>query len=184
MSYFIQSDRLYFREIRPTDINEKYYAWVNDPLITDFLEIKFQPNSMKSISEFVESMNHANNQNLMAICWKENDTHIGNIKLGPINPDHRFSDLSLFIGEQDYWGKGVATEAIKAISEYAFLKKNINKIIAGIYAINKGCIKAFEKAGYTKEATFKNMRFYNGKFIDQVNYSLNFEDWQLINSAK
>ena len=45
---------------------------------------------------------------------KTTDKHIGNIKLGPINWIHRYGDISLLIGDKDYWGKGIATEAIRA----------------------------------------------------------------------
>ena len=165
-TYFLESGLIYLREVRLSDVNETYYNWINDPNINQFLETRFLPRSLQNIEQFVRSMDGKNDEILFAICIKENDIHIGNIKLGPINWIHRFADISLLIGDKNYWGKGIATEAIKLISSFGFNELNLHKLKAGCYVDNKGSEKAFVKAGYFIEGTLKQHFFFKGNYRD------------------
>jgi ribosomal-protein-alanine N-acetyltransferase len=165
-TYFLESDLIYLREVRVSDVNEQYYNWINDPNINQFLETRFIPRSLDNIEQFVRNMDGKSDEILFAICTKENNTHIGNIKLGPINWIHRFADISLLIGDKNYWGKGIATEAINLISSFGFNELNLHKLKAGCYADNKGSEKAFIKAGFFIEGTLKQHFFSKGTFHD------------------
>jgi len=166
--YFIESNRLYFREVRPSDANDNYYRWMNDSEITRYLESRFWPNSQEGISEFATRMLSDRNSLFLAMVQKSDDRHIGNIKIGPINWIHRFADLGILIGEKDCWGKGYATEAIDAITSYAFKTLNLNKICAGCYSPNQDSLKAFLKAGYTQEGVRKKQYFCGGEYVDEI----------------
>jgi RimJ/RimL family protein N-acetyltransferase len=165
---FIQGDRIYLREVRLSDVNENYYRWMNDPDVIDFLEVRFFPNSIERIESYVRTMEEDPDSLFMAIILKENDEHMGNIKLGPINWIHRFADLSLFIGEKKFWGKGYAPEAIGLAVDHAFNTLNLQKVTAGVYANNMGSLRAFKKAKFLKEGLRKHHRFYRGHYVDEV----------------
>jgi [ribosomal protein S5]-alanine N-acetyltransferase len=51
--------------------------------------------------------------------------------------------------ENQHYGKGYATEAIKAMCKYALEKFNIDKIIGIVASENKGSVKALEKAEFS-----------------------------------
>ena len=163
---YIEGTQIYLREVRDSDVNDNYYNWLNDPSVNQFLETRFMPRSHKNISGFVQYMDGKSDEVLFAICVKDNDKHIGNIKIGPINWIHRFADISLLIGDKDYWGKGIATEAIKLVTTFGFKQLNLHKIKAGCYVDNIGSKNAFLKAGYTLEATLKKHFFANGSYQD------------------
>ena len=112
----------------------------------------------------------------LAICLKKDDMHIGNIKLGPINWVHRFADISLLIGDKNYWGKGIATEAIRLISNFAFKVINLRKVKAGCYASNIGSAKAFEKAGFKREGLIAGLWIIDSKPIDEILLGLTVTD--------
>lgn len=175
---FINGKTIYLREVIGSDINDNYHRWMNDIAITRYLEIRYIPQSKENIRRFVESMDGDSNEIFLAICSKENNLHIGNIKLGPINWVHGFADISLLIGEKDYWGKGIATEAIRAFAAFAFNTLNLNKLKAGCYSENKGSEKAFIKAGFIREGVLKNHWRVNGKFQDEILLGLCCEDWK------
>ncbi|MCX6165436.1 MAG: GNAT family protein [Ignavibacteriae bacterium] len=90
---------------------------------------------------------------------------------------HKFGDISLLIGEKDYWGKGIAYESIKLLTKFAFNSLNIHKLKAGCYADNIGSAKAFEKVGFEREGIFKKQWMVNGKYQDEIILSLCYEDW-------
>lgn len=164
--YYIEGSQIYLREVRSEDVNEEYYNWLNDSMVNQYLETRFFPRSLKNISEFVKYMDGKSDEILLAICVKENNKHIGNIKLGPINWIHRFGDVSLLIGDKDYWGKGIATEAIKLITKFGFKTLNLHKIKAGCYANNIGSKSAFLKAGYNVEGVLQKHYFWEGSYQD------------------
>ena len=165
---FIEGDKIYLREVRLSDVNERYYFWMNDPDVVDFLEVRFFPNSEEHIASYVKTMGEDPDSLFMAIILKERDEHLGNIKIGPINWIHRFADLSLFIGEKKYWGKGLASEAIRLAVDHAFNTLNLHKVTAGVYAENIGSLRAFKKAKFLKEGLRKCHRFYRGRYVDEV----------------
>ena len=55
--YYLSGERIYLREVRGADVNDRYYDWMNDSEITQYLEVRFQPQSMESIHEYVKKMN-------------------------------------------------------------------------------------------------------------------------------
>ena len=117
-------------------------------------------------------MNESENNILFAIIDKSSNTHIGNIKLGDIHPVHKYADIGLIIGNKNYWGKGIGTEAIKLVSQYAFENLNLMKVIAGIYENNVGSIKAFKKCGFKEAYVKKDTYFFENKFIDAIYFEL------------
>jgi len=86
--------------------------------------------------------------------------HIGNIKIGPIKRKDGVSDLVTVLGDQDYWGKGIAAIAINKAVDLGFTEGKIRKFSASINSLNIGSIKAYLQGGFTKEAVIPNY-FYN-----------------------
>ncbi|MBW8308967.1 MAG: GNAT family N-acetyltransferase [Candidatus Paracaedibacteraceae bacterium] len=139
----------------PSDcISPDYIEWMQDSEVNRFLETRHEEWTLCKIQDFVQKQNDSSDQLLLGIFVGQ--THIGNIKLGPINSIHKVATISLIIGNKNYWGKGIATEAITLIKNYAFDKLGIKKLTAGLYANNLGSLKAFLKAGFSLEGIFKN----------------------------
>jgi len=169
---FINGVRLYLREVRQSDVNENYYRWMNDKDVNQYLESRFYPNSMDTITEFVKSKQADFNNVFLAIILKKNNEHIGNIKLGPINWIHKRGDVGIMIGEKNHWGKGYATEAIKLLAEYAFVTLGLHKLVAGCYDLHLGSAEAFKKSGFEIEGVLKSHSFCEGRYVDVIKLGL------------
>ena len=141
---------------------------MNDPEVTKFLESRFLPATRECLRSFVEKLQNDRNNVFLAIVAKESCEHIGNIKLGPINWIHRTADIGLLIGEKRYWGKGIATEAIKLIVDYGFNTLNLHKITASCYSTNVGSVKAFENVGFVREGQRQGQFHSDGQYVDQI----------------
>ena len=90
-------------------------------------------------------------------------------------------EIGFFISES-FWGKGIATRAIKAATSYAFNKFDIVRMYAEVFSDNAGSRRALEKAGYRHEATLKNSIIKNEDIKDSCIYSVlreNFKDYDL-----
>lgn len=145
------SRRLSFRELRPEDVSLAYVRWLNDPAINRYLEIRFAPQDANSVRAFVSAQLGSRDSFLFRIALAESDTHIGNIKLGPINHHHKSAQISLLIGEQAHHGQGYGAEAIEAVTKWGFSEQDLARIEGGCYADNLGSLRAFLKSKYTVE---------------------------------
>jgi len=76
------------------------------------------------------------------------------------------AEIGYWIGEP-YWGKGIASKAVRLITEYGFKTLNINRIYSGVFEYNLGSMKVLEKNGFKKEGVFKNAIFKNEKSFDE-----------------
>ena len=164
----IESDNLYLRGLKISDVNQNYCNWMRDPEVTQYLESRFENWTIKKLKDYVRKIRDDPNFVFLAIVLKDKNRHIGNIKIGPINRIHNFSDVGIIIGERSYWGKGFATEAIKLAVDYSFNKLNLRKLTAGAYGSNIGSIKAFKKAGFSVEASRKRHYSSGGKYVDSI----------------
>ena len=105
---------------------------------------------------------------MYAIIYKENNKHIGNLKIGPILKEHKVSDLVTLIGDRDYWKKGLATESIRLGNKLAFEKYDLRKLSGAIASKNIGSIKCYTKADWVIEGSLKEHLIYNGEYSDRV----------------
>lgn len=174
----LKSSRLILRALRDSDINSTYLSWLNDRQVNCYLETRFIPQTFESIHSYWIDHRDDTNSPWFAMQVADNGLHIGNIKLGPINWMHRRADISLFIGDQNSWGKGYATEAIILISGWAFEELGLYKLAAGIYSSNVASRRAFEKAGFELEATLKEELFSAGKRHDALRMGLLRKNWK------
>jgi RimJ/RimL family protein N-acetyltransferase len=140
-----------------SDITKKYQDWMNDLEVTKFTEQKYKKHTLKDIRNFVREKNNSKNEFLYGIFVKINNlnTHVGNIKLGPIKWNHKTADISYLLGEKEMWGKGYVTLAIKEIIKIAKNKK-LKKLKAATYEMNIGSKKVLIKNGFKVEGVLKS----------------------------
>lgn len=161
----IITERLILRSLTVSDVSEKYLGWLNDPEMNQFLETRHHVQTLESCLDFVETANQDPGSHLFGIFIKVTNEHIGNAKIGFINPYYQTGQVSLFIGEKKYWGKGYSTELIKALSEYGFKKLGLHKLEAGCYENNLGSLNVFLRAGYSVEGFLRQHVIHDGKRI-------------------
>ena len=149
-------------------ISQDYIQWMQDEDILQYLTSGHKAYSAQELKEYVAQMNGSQNNYLFGIFLKENNAHIGNIKIGNIDFLHKFADLGLIIGNKTLWGKGYGTEVIALTTQYAFNGLNLNKLIAGMLIDNIGSYKAFIKAGYKEVGRLTRHVLSRGRYVDTV----------------
>jgi len=164
----VEGGRIYLKKLSFENVSYNYADWMNDAETNQFLESRYKTWTTEDIIEYVKATNESTDNLLFGLFLKENDEHIGNIKIGNINRIHKFADIGLIVGNKGRWGKGYGTEAIDLGSRYAFEVLGLKKLTAGIYANNIGCYKAFIKAGYYEAGRFKKQRLYKEQYVDEI----------------
>lgn len=168
---------VFLRQIEMKDCKERYVEWLNDPEVNQYLETKWVRQDMESIEAFVKSQRENSHSVLFAIISKEENSHIGNIKIGPIHEHYSHADISYFIGDKQFWNKGIATEAIRLVCEFGFEELGLHRIEAGAYAAAVGSWKALEKNGFHREGIFRDQVILNNEYMDIYRYGLLRSDW-------
>lgn len=87
------------------------------------------------------------------------------------NIHRQTGELGYYIAEE-YWGKGMMSEAVKQICEYVFSNSDIIRIYAEPFAYNTASCRVLEKAGFQYEGTLRDNAVKNGNVVDMKMFSL------------
>jgi len=162
----ISGKKIYLRELREEDASEEYCNWLNDSVVNKYLETK--KCTLNELKEYIKKKVDDSNVCFFGIFVKENDKHIGNIKLEPIDFQQKKATLGILIGNKEYWGKGIGTDATKLILDHAFNDLNLEEIKLGVISENKAAIRVYEKVGFVIDHINKNKVKYENKLYDQI----------------
>lgn len=83
----------------------------------------------------------------------------------------RSAEIGYWLGEA-FWGRGIATEAVRAITDYAFANFDLCRVYAGVFEWNPGSMRVLEKAGYEFECRMKKSVTKDGETIDELIYAV------------
>ena len=77
------------------------------------------------------------------------------------------AEMGYWLGE-DFWGRGLATRAAAAASEWAFTEYKLTRVFALVFAHNLASIRVLEKAGFEREGLLRRSAIKNGAVLDQL----------------
>lgn len=89
-----------------------------------------------------------------------------------IRPDvERVSaEIGYWLGEA-FWGRGIATDALVAVTRLAIDRHQLTRVFALPFADNVASCRVLEKAGYEREARLRRSAIKNGRIVDQCQYA-------------
>lgn len=169
----LETPRLLLREMQPSDAedmlrlhsNPQVQQYTGDPTIFTYEGIQ------DKIQEKTDEYRKYGYGRWVTIL-KERKQFVGWAGLSYL-PEFDEIDLGYrFLPE--FWGKGLATEASRAILKYGFEALKLERIIAMAMEENKGSIRVMEKVGMK----FEKLAPYEPGSIDVVWYSLNKKDYR------
>ena len=99
------------------------------------------------------------------------DQAIGCIGILPQEDVARLSaEVGYWLGER-YWGRGITTQALITLTEYAFSEFDLVRLFATVMEWNPASARVLEKAGYQYEGRLRKSAFKDGQIIDQFLYA-------------
>jgi RimJ/RimL family protein N-acetyltransferase len=180
----IYGDRVRLRRIERDDL-PRFVEWLNDPELREHLAT-FYPLSQAQEQQWFESMLRlepalhpfAIEARLRPSRKKDEWTHIGTIGLHNLDWKNRSTEVGLFIGRKDLWGKGYGTAALRALVGFAFAELNLHRVWLRVFETNPRARRSYEKTGFTLEGRLRQDRFHGGRYHDTLVLSLLREEWQ------
>ena len=166
----IISERLKLRRFKFSDLND-FYDYAKNPNVGPNAGWECHKSKNESI---IHIDNFIKNKEVWAIELKENSKVIGSIGIHKDvkreNPKSRMIGYAL---NEEYWGKGYATEALKLIIEYSFNVLNLDIVSAYHYSFNLRSKRVIEKCGFKFEGKLRASSITtNGDIYEDMCYSM------------
>ncbi len=106
-----------------------------------------------------------------AIVLRETGRVIGIISLREINYRSKVAETGFWIG-RDFWGKGLATEAVSLALEFGFKELQLHRVNAWTAEENIGSRRVMEKCGFKLEGVMRDAYFVNGRRSNRLGYGI------------
>lgn len=138
------NDKVEIRYLKPEDAYTSA-VWRNNPKIWE-LTLN-SPNKKIEVEDELNWINKViaeDDSNRFAILF--NNKYIGNIQLTNINNNECY--FGVFIGESDYWNRGIAKKATLLIIEFAFLKLKLTKVKLRVRVEHINAYNLYLKLGF------------------------------------
>ncbi|HOY69010.1 MAG TPA: GNAT family protein [Candidatus Ozemobacteraceae bacterium] len=127
------------------------------------------PYTLADAVDFIEKATHATPETMFAIC-------VGGEAAGGIgytlhsHEQRLTAELGYWLGER-FWGRGIMSEAVEALTSYAMKAHGLVRIYAMPYATNTSSARVLEKAGYVFEGRLRKNVIKDGRILDQLVYA-------------
>lgn len=169
---FIEGETIYLRPLQVQDLEGNYSDWLNNPKINELNSHCRFVKSKNELIQYVESVSNSKHDLVLAVIFKKNNLHVGNISLQQINWINRSAEIAFILGEIDYWGKGIMFEAGKLLINHAFKKLNLHRVHCGTSINNLGMIRLAKKLGMKQEGIRIEALFNNKKYFDIIEFGI------------
>ncbi|WP_343327796.1 GNAT family N-acetyltransferase [Lentibacillus saliphilus] len=144
--------------------------WLSDPSVLAFYEGRDNPYDLKRVDEhFFQT-----EKNVQRCIVTYQNTPIGYIQYYLVTSETsklnlgtgRHFGMDLFIGERDFWNKGIGTKLVQGMVDYLIAEEQADQVIVDPQITNKRAIRCYEKCGFQKVNILSNHEYHEGGFRD------------------
>ena len=130
-----------------------------------------QPYRVKDAHDWMSSTSSGSPPYGFVICRPEDNVPIGSMGIEEREKGDGSALLMGYCLGEPYWGRGIATEFISAITQWCFENfEGMQRMEADAYAWNGASCRALEKAGFTYQGRKENAARKDGEDIDFLLY--------------
>jgi len=162
----IKGQQIYLRPITADD-TKMAVRWRNKPVVVENFIYRKEV-SVKDHEEWLANKVFKGLVHQFIVCRNEDDTPLGSVYLQNFEEQHRRAESGIYLGEEQAYGKGIGTEAVKLMADYAFETLGLHKLTARVLSYNMASRRLHEKAGYVQEACLRDELFLDGQYEDLI----------------
>ncbi len=172
----LRSARLYLRPLEPEDATT-VAGWYRDARILTLMgEL---PGSIDRRRARLEASVASQGEDHFAfvICRIGDDAPIGRADLFDLDLRQGSAQLGITIGIPALWGRGLGTEAVEVLEDFAFGQLRLERLWLATDAENLRARAAYAKAGFVEEGILRRSYYQDGRFVDEVRMALLHDEW-------
>jgi diamine N-acetyltransferase len=180
--YILKNKNIKLRALEPLDLDELFDI-ENDTSLWDISNTR-APYSRELLSKYLEESAkdiYEAKQLRLVVSPVESDELIGLVDLFQFEPHHRRAGVGIII-KKEHQGKGIATQAVELMTQYAFKFLGLHQVFAHIPVKNPGSRLLFEKAGFSLSGTLKEWTKDRNGYSDVLIYQLLNPERKLMNT--
>ena len=167
----IETPRLRLRRVLRADVDDLLEA-TSDPRVS-----KYEPWGPYDREETVQMLENIIAQLESGLCteWavehKEDAKVLGLVHLNKVDFFHRSAEIGYWLSRK-CWGRGYATEGVRALTEYAIKTLRMDEIIAVCHPENAASLRVLEKIGMKHQKDLPRYISLRGKTADCLQYHI------------
>ena len=163
--------KIQIRKWALSDTGDLAAALSNKKILDNLRDGLPYPYTEQDARDFISTMLVVDEDKTFAFAITADGKAIGSIGAFRQGNIHRqTAELGYYIAEE-YWGKGIMTEAVRQLCEHVFTHTDILRIFAEPFAHNIASQRVLEKAGFQYEGTLRNNAVKNGRVLDMKLYA-------------
>ncbi len=166
-----ETGKLKIRYLQERD-KQLLVKWLSDPAVLEYYEGRDNPFDLAK----VEKAFYGKDNGVFKCLVLYGEAAIGYIQFYPVNKQtstiNDFDEqentygIDQFIGEPDYWNKGIGTLLVRGIVEFLTDKKQAHNVILDPQLSNKRAIRCYEKCGFYKVRVLPGHEWHEGEYRD------------------
>lgn len=162
----IETDRLILRKLSVADADDMY-DYSKDENVTKFLTWSPHPDRYYTMDyiKFVQKKYKTGDFRDWAVIDKATGKMIGTCGFTSVDLQNKKAEIG-YVYNSDFWGKGIATEALQKVIEFGFSKLDLNRIEGRFMVENTPSRHVMEKCGMTFEGVHRQFLLIKGKYRD------------------
>lgn len=170
----IQTQRLIIRPFKALDAQRIYEVCSDYDIAKMTLSLPI-PYLLEHAVGFIDYAKKALKQETSyecAVCYKDNPNKvIGCIGITNINKVAKRAELGWWVDKAE-WNKGIATEAARAVINFAFKQLNLHTLHARHFECNPASGRVMQKCGMKYVGTLRDFESRLGKFNNVLYYDI------------
>jgi ribosomal-protein-alanine N-acetyltransferase len=169
----LEVGKFVLRELSVSDV-KPFYAYLSDPQVNKYISEEDTPKSFAAAEDEIRYWADLFNYR-RSIYWgiaeQKTNKLIGTCGFNVWSRTHARTEVSYDLARA-YWGKGVMTDCVRAICDFAFINMRVNRIQGTVADDNIGSIKVLEKLGFQHEGKLRQYGILHSKKRDFFMMSL------------
>lgn len=162
----LTGEKVVLRPITPED-TDRIVKWRNTPSVRQNFIFR---------QTFTREMHQGWMKNKVAsgqvvqyiILTAEGKKPVGSVYFRDLDPENASAEYGIFIGEESARGQGIGTETARLFVKYGLEVLGLHRISLRLLEGNEAAYRSYEKAGFVKEGTFRDMVRLDGKYRNVV----------------
>lgn len=136
------------------------------------------PYTLEDEEKFLQSLSATKDTYAFAIEDLESGLYLGGCGLNEVDWKNGFGTVGIFIGQEEYLGRGYGTDAMTVLVDFLFNETNLNKLCLNVFSFNERAIKSYKKCGFVVEGTLRQQLFRFGRYHDELRMGLLRSEWE------
>jgi RimJ/RimL family protein N-acetyltransferase len=152
--------------------------WINDFRTLRTLGIAPRPMTRGEEEQWFERVTTDQNTVVFAIYDLADMAHVGGVNLHNIDRRHATCELGIAILDPDRRGRGLGTEAVVLITDYAIHALNMHNVQLSVLSSNPAGLRAYRKAGFREYGRRREAIHHNRQRFDLVMMDVLATEWE------